>query len=279
MESLPLGLRSVATALRFIPGTRANNNDTGLKTRKGCDDVEGTYDLAAPKTVSLCLSIVAVCVVAYFVALGNPFISDDFTLMATVRTLNQNPFYIWDAPSRSEFFRVASYVYFWLCWRVFGPNSLPFYWSGIVLHAVVSLFVYFLVMRITKQRLAAWASALFFAGYGRHEEAVMWISAANELILALSCLAFLLLWEKYLDATLNRRVLYLLSLGAFVVALLSKEAAVILLPLALLRLGSHGHTVAKSFKRSIPLLLMSAGYVSLWLSQAQRNFFVTDHHY
>lgn len=230
-------------------------------------------------TVALYLSIIGLSVGAYFVTLDNWFISDDFTLIPFVWALEQNPFYIWDAPSRSEFFRVASYVYFWVCLRLFGLNAELFYWASIALHAIVSLLVYFWVVRVTRNRLAAWASALFFSAYAIHQEAVMWISAANELILALSCLVFLLLWEHYLAATSHKGIRYALVLAAFAIALLSKEAAAALVPFAILRLAGHGYSVAESFKKSVPLLVMLAGYVALWLSQAQRNFFITDHHY
>ena len=38
----------------------------------------------------------------------------------------------------------------------------------------------------------------------------------------------------------------------------------------------RGHSAMESFKKSVPLVVMVAGYVALWLSQAYRNFFVTD---
>jgi hypothetical protein len=226
----------------------------------------------------LFLSIIGLCVGAYFAMLGNFFISDDFTLMRFMQALDLNPLYIWQAPSSSEFFRIASYVYFWLCFHIFGLNAKPFYWAGIGLHTIISVLVFLWVFRVTRHRFAAWASALFFSAYAIHQEAVMWISAANELILVLNCLVFLLLWERYLDGTDKHRR-YALALAAFAMALFSKEAAVVLAPLAILRLLGRGHSALESFKKSVPLLVMAAAYIALWLSQAHRNFFVADHIY
>jgi hypothetical protein len=234
--------------------------------------------LRAANPAALYLSIIGLSFGAYFVILDNFFISDDFTLIRFVRALELNPLYIWEAPSSSEFFRIASYVYFRLGFQVFGLNAKPFYWAGIGLHAIISVLIFLWVARVTRNRLAAWASALFFSAYAIHQEAVMWISAANELILVLNCMVFLLLWERYLDAS-EKRIRYALALVAFAIALFSKEAAVVLAPLATLRLLGRGHSVMDSFKKSVPLLVMVATYVGLWLSQAHRNFFLTDHHY
>ncbi len=220
-------------------------------------------------------SIAAISVIAYLPAVDNFFISDDFTLLAVIKALDQNPMYIFDATS--EFFRVVSYVYFWVCFKTFGLMPELYYWAGIGLHAVVSLLVYLLVKRLTGDSLAGWAAAVFFAAYERHQEAVMWISAANSTILTLNCLVFLILWERVLARRTTARVITALLM--FVVALFSKESAVILVPVVMVGMLLRGHTFRDTFRKSLPLLLMLAAFAALWLSQADRNFFVYDGHY
>jgi hypothetical protein len=213
---------------------------------------------------------------AYLPTVDNSFISDDFTLLRFVSALDENPWLLWDAPS--ELFRVVSYVYFWASFKIFGLSSEPYYWSSIALHATVSLLVFVLVLTITQRRLAAWTAATFFAVYARHEEAVMWISANNETIFALSCLVFLLLWELYLRRP--NTSYYVLALAVFPIALFSKEAAVVLLPLAMLRMSIvRGSPAVEVMRRSWPLAAMLGAFSILWLSQANRNFFVTQGHY
>jgi len=62
-------------------------------------------------------------------------------------------------------------------------------------------------------------------------------------------------------------------------ALFSKEAAVVLIPLAALGLILKGYSVRETLRQSLPLFVMLLAFVTLWLWQADRNFFVTDGHY
>ena len=149
---------------------------------------------AVLRTTTLYLSIIAVAVTTYLPAVDNFFISDDFGMLTYVQMLRQAPIRILEAPS--EFFRLTSYLYFSACVWLFGPNSAAFYWTGIALHALVSVLVYVLVLLVTRKRVAAWSAAVFFAAYERHQEAIMWISAANETLVTLFCLLFLILWLR-----------------------------------------------------------------------------------
>jgi hypothetical protein len=219
-------------------------------------------------------SIVAVSVSAYLPAVDNKFITDDFGIFPFLEGLQKRAAYILEFPS--ELFRAASYVYFEGLFKVFGSMPEPYYWASIGLHALISTLVYFLVLRIRGSRLAALAAALFFAAYERHQEAVMWISAANELILTLSCLLFLLLWEHAISRDGESPIALPLAYVALAVALFSREAAVVLAPAAMLGLLRHGYTVWQTLKRSIPVLALVAAYVGLWLSQAGKDSFVVD---
>lgn len=227
-------------------------------------------------TLALVVSVAAVSVLAYWPSVDNSFISDDFTMIPFVRMVGAHPGQLLEVPS--EMFRVVSYVYFWVCLNLFGPNPEPFYWAGIALHALISLLVGRLVFVLTRNTKAAWGAALFFAAYERHQEAVMWISAVNDTLLTLFSVVFLLLWERSISFP-ERRWNYRLALGALFIALFSKEASVALVPLAVLMMVLRNRPRREIFCQSMPLLLMFAGYVALWLWEANRNFFVTDGHY
>jgi hypothetical protein len=222
------------------------------------------------------VSVVVIGVVAYVPAVDNFFISDDFTLLSYVTALDQSPTYILSAPS--EFFRLVSYIYFWSCFKIFGLNPQPYYWMSIVLHVVVSLLVYQLVKTITHKPLAAWGAAVFFAAYERHQEAVMWISATNETILTLGCLVFLIIWEYQVPHEVGLKNVTL-PLLVFIVTLFSKEAAVILAPMAITSLVLRGYTWREILRTTFPLILTLALFIALWLFRANQNFFITDGHY
>jgi hypothetical protein len=235
-----------------------------------------------PQTLSISAGLLLLClvtlgVITYLPAVDNSFISDDFTLLSMVKVLDQYPSYIVEATS--EFFRSVTYVYFWICFRIFGERPELFYWSSIGLHCLISFLVYVLVRTVTGQRVAALTAAAFFTVYERHQEAVMWISAANELILTLNCVLFLILWERALSQAHLRRTNLALAIVVFALALFSKEAAVALVPLAALGMVLQGYTPREVLRKSMPLVAMSGLYVVIWLSRANSNFFVTDGHY
>lgn len=221
-------------------------------------------------------SIVSISVIAYLPAVHNSFISDDFGLFPMIEALERDPLYILQATS--ELFRLMSYVYFWGCFMFFGLSPEPYYWAGIALHAIVSLLVYSLVLTITGRSLAAWAGAAFFAAYERHQEAVMWISAANELILALNCLLFLLIWERTSSTGMTRTKL-LAALVVFLLALFSKEAAVVLAPMVIVSLVLRGYSPRGALLKSLPIWVVLAVFVTFWLLHAHQNFFVTEGYY
>jgi hypothetical protein len=222
--------------------------------------------------LAACLSIAAVAVVAYLPAVDNFFVSDDFVLLTFLKTINEQPLFLLEWPS--EVFRVASYIYFWGLFQIFALNPEPYYWAGILLHVVVALLVCAVVLTATGRWLAAWAAGLFFAGYERHQEAVMWISAANDTILTLNFLVTLLLWSRYLKQTRARTLTLCATLSMFALTLFSKEGAVAFAPLAVVGFLLAGTSLRVALRRSMPLLLMTVVYGCIWVSQASDNFFV-----
>jgi chromate transport protein ChrA len=222
------------------------------------------------------VGVAVLSIVAYLPAVNNSFISDDFTMLPFVRVISEHPGGILEMPS--EIFRVVSYVYFWLCLKLFGPTPEPFYIVGIALHTLISILAGRLVFVLTRDARAALVAALFFAVYERHQEAVMWISAVNDALLTLCCLTFLLLWERALESP-ERKWNYRLALGALLIALFSKEPAVTLIPLAVLLMVLRNRPRREIFQWALPPVLMLCGYVTLWLWEANRNFFVADGHY
>jgi hypothetical protein len=229
------------------------------------------------RTLLAVCAIAAVSAITYLPAVDNSFISDDFGIFPMIDALEQNPAYIFEATS--ELFRVTSYAWFWICMNLFALSAPPYYLAGIVLHALISVLIYVLVLRLTGRPVAALAAAIFFAAYERHQEAVMWISAANEMLLTLFCLLFLTLWERATNRHNESAVYGAAAFVALAFALFSKESAVALAPMAVVILRRHGYSQQKVIERAIPVFMMVVAFIVLWLSQADRNFFVTDSHY
>jgi hypothetical protein len=229
------------------------------------------------RNIAIVFGIMAVSVVTYLPALNNFFISDDFTLFQMLKVLDRDPMYITQATS--ELFRVVTYVYFWMCFKIFGLVPEPFYWSSIALHGVISLLVFVLVRRRSKRTSAGFAAAVFFAAYERHQEAVMWISAANEIILTLNCMIFLILWEHGMSGKRFRRTTISIAVVMLGLALFSKEAAIAMVPLIIVDMLLRGYSAADVVRKCWLPVSMAVIFGVYWLSQANSNFFVTQGHY
>jgi hypothetical protein len=223
-----------------------------------------------------CLLIVCTAVITYLPTVHNFFISDDFVTFTVLRNIDTDVLSFFEMPS--EIFRVTSYVYFWVCFHAFGAvNAEPYYWLGIALHALVSLLVCAVVLSVTKEWTAASVAGIFFAGYERHHEAVMWISAINDTIVTFSGLVFLLAWQYYSARSQRDRALWLsaLVLAILLLALFSKEGGVVLFPLVFLRSMLDGASLRLAARKTLPILVICTLYGCVWISQAQANFFVT----
>ena len=118
--------------------------------------------------------------------------------------------------------------------RSFGLRPAAFYSFSILLHVLNCWLVYALGRwPLIGFRVSAW-SAAFFAIYEGHQEAVMWYSACNELLLFFFGILSLLGWLIFLEQRAWHW--YISSLCFFILALLSKESSLILIPLMFLPL-------------------------------------------
>ena len=169
--------------------------------------------------------------------LHSPFIEDDYPLIAQAIVYGSHTGWgagFADAVNRP---RLASLYLLDILYRFAGMDAAAYYLASIAIHILNCLLVFALgAWKPIGYRVAACAAA-FFAVYEGHNEAVMWISANNELLLFLFAVSSIVCWIHFLDASPYRWIWYGISLAAYCLALLSKESAVIviiLLPIPLL---------------------------------------------
>jgi hypothetical protein len=164
------------------------------------------------------------CCVAYVPLLRIPLIEDDYPSLAQAQTLGA-PSHVWDLLFHSAFQARATSVWsMYLLWKAFALTPWVYHLASLLLHIVNTWLVYGICRGRTGMRQAAFWAAAFFAVAEGHQEAVMWFTAINELWMFLFGAAALLCWMH------GRKLGILL----FALALLSKESAVIFLPLFLL---------------------------------------------
>lgn len=176
-------------------------------------------------------AVVLAAAVAYLPVFDDFFISDDFVYITQIRMALANPAHLLHIPP--GFYRLTGHLYFLLCYALFGLHPAGYHAVGVLVHASVCLLVYLLAGRLSGDRAAGIAAALFFAVYERHHEAVLWISAASEITATAAIIAGVLFWERFLHASRRRAAWYAPAMLAFGVSLLSKESSVVAVALLL----------------------------------------------
>jgi protein O-mannosyl-transferase len=147
---------------------------------------------------------------------------------------------------------------------------------NVLLHALASLAVFFLVRRLVESPSVASVTALLFAVHPIHTEAVTGVVGRAELLAALGVLATLLAFLRARDsAGIRRRLWSAASLLAFAAAMLAKESAFTALGLiAVLHwwrerraaAAPHGHALAQHLAVLAPYAVVAAAYLGLRLA-------------
>jgi hypothetical protein len=178
-------------------------------------------------------AIALLCLLAYVPTLSVPLFEDDYGNLLQAQVYGSAaglPQLMQDAVFR---LRATSYWVMWLLWQAFHLAPWGYHLASLILHVANAWLVYALAASWRSTRPAAFWAGAFFAVAEGHQEAVIWLSAINELLLFFFGAASLLCWIR---AERARRP-WLPRLGSvvlFALALLSKESAVILLPLFVL---------------------------------------------
>lgn len=155
---------------------------------------------------------------------GNPWIADTSRLPEAFATHVVG----FDPSSRTSYYRPLSHVTFAAVHAAAGLEPWAYHLVNLLLHTAASVLVFLLTSRFAPRGPALLAAALF-AVHPVHAEAVAWSSGIYDLAVAVFVLLSLLL---LLDDRPRVRMLAPLSFG---VALLWKEPAIALLPIAAAR--------------------------------------------
>lgn len=201
--------------------------------------------------------LLAVVAFAYGNTLLSDFTNDDIQLYVLRNPQVTHPSLraLFSPNKFTGVFRPVTFATFALDWKI-GQGFAPgFHVINLILHAIVTLLLYMLLRKlfqgVDQGNALALAAALLFAVHPIHTEAVASISGRAELLGAGFLIAAWLLHLK------DREVPALLC---FVLALLSKESAIVFLPLLIL--GDYLSTHWKSTLR----YLRAAGVTVLYLA-------------
>ena len=156
---------------------------------------------------------------------------------------------------------------FWVEHRIWGDSVLGYHVTNVMLHAACACLVVLIVQRLSLP--GAWLAGFIFAFHPVCVESVAWISEQKSTLSGLFCLASALV---YLHYDKSRRVsTYVLALGLFVLALLSKTVTATL-PGALLVIFWWQRGRIEWRRDVLPLLPWlamgaSAGLLTAWVER------------
>lgn len=185
-----------------------------------------------PLVITLLL-LAALCLLAYAPTLSIPLIEDDYPNLWEAHSYG--PASALPVLLHNSVFRLRATTYWtmWPLWQLFRTTAWPYHLFSLLLHVVNVWLAYAVAWLWPRMRPAALWAAAFFAVAEGHQEAVMWFSAINELYLFLFGAASLALWLLACRAA-GRWYWRAASAALFAMALISKESAVVWLPLFLL---------------------------------------------
>jgi protein O-mannosyl-transferase len=179
--------------------------------------------------------------VVYVNAMSGEFVYDDneqivknpwvHELRYLPRVVSQ-PVWAYLTTEPTNYYRPVQMGIYNLLWGAFGKNPLPFHVASLLFHLLCTGVLFCLVETVSRDPAAAGGAALLFAVHPLSTEAVAWIACLPELSYAFFVLAALLLHVHSRTGPGRRRIVRrVLAVAAFLLGMLSKESAIVLLPL------------------------------------------------
>jgi len=173
--------------------------------------------------------LTASAMLVYGNTLGNDFTFDDGYYILNNPAVIAGSLRVLLRPARNNVFRPVTIGSFTLNWAAGGAHAFGYHLVNLLLHAVVVLLLYAVLKKllgaVAQGQTIAFATALLFAVHPIHTEAVASIVGRSELLAA----GFLLsAWLLHLEQKTIPGLL------CFFLALLSKESAVVFIPLVIM---------------------------------------------
>lgn len=211
-----------------------------------------------------CSIIFAVAVLLYVNTLGHGFVLDDPLAIGLNKNVTRGFQGIGDIIGGSyrenslggHLYRPVALIQFAIEWGLSPNNPFVHHLFNVLWYGVVCLLVYLVLDRWFdgKRKAIAFAAALIFAAHPLHTEVVANVKSRDEIMSLLFVLLSFLLFSRYMQ---GKKVSHLiLSLVSYFLALISKEGAVMMVPVfGMTAWWLYGSTSAESIKKGALFLL------------------------
>lgn len=200
---------------------------------------------------------------------GRPIWDDDaYITKPELRSL-QGLANIWIKPGTTLQYYPIVYSVFWLEYKIWGSNVLPYHLVNIFLHAFSAILLWRILLRLKIP--GAWLAAGIFALHPVQVESVAWISELKNMLSGVFVLSSALLYFRFDES--RKRSQYAGAFALFLLALLSKSV-IATLPAALLVVfwWKRGKLTWKAdVIPLLPFFVLGIGYGALttWMEQTR----------
>jgi Tfp pilus assembly protein PilF len=233
----------------------------------------------SPDTIAV-LGLLLLALVPYLNTLGNAFVYDDIPQLVDNPYVHSFRFLgkifgstVWTfqgAQGVTNYYRPLMSFAYLICYSLFGPITFGFHLVNLVFHGAVVLLLFTLTERLFGDRLLALSAAGLFALHPIHTESVAWIAGLPDLELSFFFLLTFLCYLGLARAGSEHRAswkLYAPMLASYVMALLSKEQALVLPALAAVyehfyRDDRSATSSRLKLSRYLPLFATAAAYLA-----------------
>jgi tetratricopeptide (TPR) repeat protein len=214
--------------------------------------------------VDSAILIILVAFVAYLPVLRGGFVFDDSILITANRMVKASDGLrrFWFTTEALDYYPLTSSSW-WLEWHLWGNNPMGYHVVNVLLHAANAVLVWIVLRRLRVP--GAWVAGLVFAVHPVNAATGAWISEQKNTLSMLFYAVAILFYLQFYEE--SRWRWYGLSLAAFLLALLSK-AAVVMLPVVLVGCvwWLHRTVRVKDILYSVPFFALSLvmGLVGIW---------------
>lgn len=159
---------------------------------------------------------------------------------------------------------------FALEYQMAGENPFLYHVNNLILHVLCTLLVFLLIRKLGLSFLVAFLGALLFGIHPMRVESVVWVTERKDVLFGAFFLLSLIFYTDYLEK--KKSLFFILSMGVFVLSLLSKIQAVALAPTLLLIDYWYNRKInRKLILEKIPffLLALATGLAGIWFLRQQ----------
>ena len=219
------------------------------------------------------IGLIILTFLIYLPALTAGFIWDDDSMLTGnlfVKT-KDGLRYIWFSTNLPDYFPLTS-TSFWIEWKLWGDNPVGYHFINVLLHVASSILIWRVL--VTMNIPGAFVAALLFAVHPVNVESVAWIAERKNTLSLFFLLLAILFFLKSTGLsgegekqTAGSGQFYVLSLGAFLMSLLSKTGGVLLPFVLLLCLWWIKKRITrKDVFRTLPFFIPAAvfGVITIW---------------